>query len=114
MALKIRELREQAGFSQEQMAEKMNLSQSAYARFELSKTKIDLEQLEEFAKQLNKSLIEVIAHPERYINIRDIGKELNAHNPEIIVQLKVHGSKREDILKLIFGDKDLEPYENDE
>ena len=107
MNIRIKELREAAGFSQEKMAEKMNLTQSSYARFEQQKTKIDLERVEEFAKQLDKSLIEVLAYPERYINVKDIGKELNAQSPEIIIQLKVMGRKREDILQLIFGDNDL-------
>ena len=112
MELKIRELREYADFSQEEMAEKMKISQSAYARFELSKTKIDLNRLESFARQINKSLIEVITYPETYINVRDIGNELNKHNPEIIVQIKVLGNKRCDILQTIFGDKDLEILNN--
>ena len=52
MELKIKSIREKAGYSQYEMAEKMSLSQSAYARFELSKTKIDLNRLELFAKVL--------------------------------------------------------------
>lgn len=46
---KIKAIREKKGFSQELMAEKMKISQSAYARFELSKTKIDLKRLESFS-----------------------------------------------------------------
>jgi transcriptional regulator with XRE-family HTH domain len=114
MDIQIKELREKAGWSQEKMAEKMNLTQSSYARFELQKTKIDLDRVEEFAKQINRSLIEVLTYPEHYINIKDIGKELNLHNPEVIVQLKVRGNKREDILKLVFGDKDIELCEDAE
>jgi transcriptional regulator with XRE-family HTH domain len=108
MELKIKLLRERAGFTQEQMAEKMELSQSAYARFELSKTKIDLKRLERFAKELNRSLIEVLTFPDRYINVVDIGKELNSYTPDVTVQIKVAGEKRDTILKTIFGDKDLE------
>jgi transcriptional regulator with XRE-family HTH domain len=105
MEIKIKELRDRAGYSQEEMAEKMGLSQSAYARFELSKTKIDLDRLESFAKQLNISLIDVITYPERYINIRDISKELKeSGESDVIVQIKVKGNKRDDVLKSLFGE----------
>jgi transcriptional regulator with XRE-family HTH domain len=107
MDIKIKELREAAGYSQEKMAEKMNLTQSSYARFELQKTKIDLDRVEKFAQQINKSLIEVLAYPERYINVKDIAKELNSQSPEVIIQLKVIGHKRENILELILGDDEI-------
>jgi len=108
MELKIRILREDAGFSQEVMADKMGLSQSAYARFELSKTKIDLNRLSCFASQIGKSLIDVIAYPERYVNVDNIHKEIKNLEPDVTVQIKVIGNKRENILKTIFGDSDLE------
>jgi transcriptional regulator with XRE-family HTH domain len=107
MKIKIKELREEAEFSQEQMAKKMNLTQSSYARFEQQKTKIDLERVIEFAKQIDMPLIDVLTYPERYVNVKDIAKELNAQSPEVIVQLKVVGHKRENILQLILGDSDL-------
>ena len=104
MKLKIREIRENAGFSQDEMAAMMNTSQSTYARFELHTTKIDLQRLEDFAKVLNMPVIDVITYPDRYINVADIGKEINRTEPEVIVQIKVTKSKREEILKTILGD----------
>jgi transcriptional regulator with XRE-family HTH domain len=106
MELKIRQLREDTQYSQEEMAQRMGISQSAYARFELSKTKIDLDRLESFAKQIGKPFIDVITYPERYINVRNIGEELT--EPEVVVQIKIKGNKRESLLKAIFGDNNLE------
>ena len=103
MKLRIKELREKAGLSQQEMADKMNISQSTYARFEYSTTKIDLERLECFARVVNMDVIDVIAYPERYINIIDIGKEINKNEPEVVVQIKVTASKRDAILKSLFG-----------
>lgn len=104
MKLRIREIRENAGYSQDEMAALMNTSQSTYARFELHNTKIDLQRLEDFAKALNMSVIDVITYPDHYINLLDIGKEINRTEPEVIVQIKVTKSKREEILKTILGD----------
>ena len=104
MKLKIKEIREKAGFNQVEMAAKMNMSQSTYARFELQTTKNDLQRIEDFAKAVNMTLIDVITFPDRYINVVDICKEINRTEPEVVVQIKVTKSKREEILKTILGD----------
>lgn len=104
MKLKIKEIREKAGFNQVEMAAKMNMSQSTYARFELQTTKNDLQRIEDFARAVNMTLIDVITFPDRYINVVDIGKEINRTEPEVVVQIKVTKSKREEILKSILGD----------
>ena len=108
MELKIKQIRENAGFSQTIMAEKMNISQSAYARFELEKSKIDLNRLVIFADVLNMTLVDVITFPERYINVRDIGKELSTNHPEVIVQIKVKEDKKNEVLKIVLGDNYME------
>src|SRR5574344_3103440 len=105
MELKIKSIREKAGFSQYEMADKIYLSQSAYARFELSKTKIDLNRLEAFANAVGMSIVDVITFPEHYINVRDIGNELGKIGPEVLVQIKVTEQKRDEVLKIVLGDK---------
>ena len=104
MEIRIKEIREKQGFSQFEMAEKMNISQPTYARFERQRTKIDLHRLEVFAKIVNMSLIDVITFPDKYLSIKDIGKEINRKEPEVVVQIKVFESKRAEILKSIFGE----------
>ena len=109
MKPEIKRIREsKTNFSQEQMAEKMNLTQSAYARFEGSKTKIDLKRLENFANAVGMSFIDVLTYPDTYINIKDIGKAIYNEEPEVIVQIKVKEKKKNDVLNLIFDNKDLE------
>lgn len=104
MKLNLKEIREKIGISQIEMAERMNISQSTYARFERENTKIDLQRLDSFAKVVNMTVIDVIAYPDKYINIANIGELINQSEPEVIVQMKVTKSKREQILKTIFGD----------
>lgn len=108
MELKIKEIRDNAGFSQYEMAEKMNLSQSAYARFELSKTKIDLNRLEVFANALNMSIVDVIKYPERYVNVRDIAKEIKSFEPDVTIQIKVKEEKKDEVLKIVLGENNVE------
>ena len=104
MEIRIKDIRENYGLSQFEMAEKMNISQPTYARFERQTTKIDLNRLEIFSKVIGMTLIDVITFPEKYISIRDIGKEINRKEPEVVVQIKVFESKRAEILKTIFGE----------
>ena len=49
-----------------------------------------------------------LTFPERYINVRDIGKEIGSVMPEVCVNIKVKESKREQILKLLFGDDNID------
>ncbi len=102
--MKIEEIRKKFGFNQNEMAEKMNISQSTYARFERENTKIDLERLQVFANAVGMSFIDVITYPDKYINITEIRDELFKTEPEVIVQVKVAKSKKDEILKSIFGE----------
>lgn len=52
---RVKMLRELRHLSQDQMAELMQITQSAYARFEAGKTKTDLEILEKFCNKYLKA-----------------------------------------------------------
>jgi len=104
----IRTLRESKGYSQEYMAEMMGITQSSYARFERGATKTDLKIVALIANTLKMNFIDVITYPEKYINVKDASKEMAIIEPEIILQIKVRGAKREQILKTTFGDNELD------
>ena len=57
---KIRQLREQHGFTQEQFAAKLNISTSSYARLEMGETQITMEKLDKIAKALGKDILELL------------------------------------------------------
>ncbi len=54
------------------------------------------------------SIVDVINFPERYINVREIGKELGNMGPDVIVQIKVKEEKRDEILKIVLGENNIE------
>lgn len=58
---KIRVLREINQLSQEQMAEKMNMSRTGYAKLERGESKLNMERLEQIAEIFQISLMELIA-----------------------------------------------------
>ena len=104
----IRIYRERANLSQEQVADRMNITQSKYARFERGATKTDLETLLLFCQVINKSLIEVITYPNTYIDVSDIYNYKAEEMVSLTIELKKE--KREQVLKLVFGDNNLEIF----
>lgn len=108
MKLNIKELREKKQLSTYQVAKLMNITQSAYSRFENAKSKIDLARLECFANVIGMSVVDVLMYPDRYVNVCDIPKEMKVYEPDVMIQFKVHGDKRDAILATILGEENLE------
>jgi transcriptional regulator with XRE-family HTH domain len=98
----IRILRETKGYSQEYMAALIKVTQPTYARFERGATKTDLKMLSLIAQALEMNLIDVITYPEQYVNIKEISKEISTSEPEVMLQIKVTGEQKNQILKTAF------------
>lgn len=61
IGLKIRNIRMKKGYSQEYMAEFLNISQKTYSHLENEKTKIHLGRLSKIAEVFDLSLVEILA-----------------------------------------------------
>lgn len=57
----IRKIRELKGYSQENLAHRLEMSQSAYAKYEKENSNITLRRLEQIAKELEVSLTELLS-----------------------------------------------------
>ncbi len=66
---KIRQLREQNHWSQEDMAEKMEMSQSGYARIERGETKLHIDKLKQIAQIFKIVLLELIELDDKTISL---------------------------------------------
>lgn len=64
---KIRRIRESKEWSQEQMAEKLNMSLNGYAKIEHGETKLYLDKLEQIAQILDIDVVELIQSGEKNI-----------------------------------------------
>lgn len=101
----IRTIREAKGLSQDQTAELLKISQSQYARFERGATKTDLETLSDFASVMGMSLVDIITYPKKYV---ELGHSSNGDAVEATLQIKLRNDKRDQVLKLVFGDNNIE------
>lgn len=102
----IRAIREARGLSQDQLADIMKISQSQYARFERGATKTDLETLNEFAKAVEMTMVDIITFPRKYIDSDQL--IIPEQTVEAILQIKLKSDKKDQILKLVFGENNLE------
>lgn len=91
---KIRVLREINQWSQEEMAEKMNISTNAYARMERGETKLNLEKLDKIATIFNIDIVELLSVSDKglFLLINENGNNNNANyyggnnNHELLIE----------------------------
>ena len=97
---KIRTIRETRNWSQEDMAEKMNMSKNGYAKIERGETKLNLHKLEKIANIFNIDVLELIKNDDKNVLFF-----MNDHNTNY------YGSNENltseiDLLKLTISHKD--------
>jgi len=86
----IRKFRDLKGFSQEYMAEQLNLSQSSYAKIENNHTKLTVDKLNEISKILEVNIANLFQHENIYnITKKEIVnfENLYMENKELLKEL---------------------------
>ena len=113
---KIRTIRETKNWSQEDMAEKMNMSKNGYAKIERGETKLNLHKLEQIANIFNIDVLELIKNDDKNVlffmndhNTNYYGSNENLTSE--IDRLKLTISHKDELLKqrdLVIEQKDSE------
>lgn len=113
---KIRTIREIRNWSQEDMAEKMNMSKNGYAKIERGETKLNLHKLEQIANIFNIDVLELIKNDDKNVlffmndhNTNYYGSNENLTSE--IDRLKLTISHKDELLKqrdLVIEQKDSE------
>ncbi len=101
---KIRTLREQRCLTQEEMAEKMNMSLNGYAKIERGETRLHLDKLEKIAQIFDMDILELISSGERNIFLISENSQLSSNyysnEPNIENEkLKLIIAHKEELLK---------------
>ena len=109
---KLRQLRETNNWSQEEMAERMNMSPSGYAKIERGETKLNIEKLQTIAQIFNIDIVDLMTNDGKTIivNINESGENTNtnySNNSEILAKEIEH-------LKNTIAQKDLLLTEKDQ
>jgi len=99
------DIRKEKGISQEFIAEVLHVDTSVISNIERGKRELKVCELEIIAKALQVDVLYLLTYPHVYVK-----KEMDNKQKltETIIQIKLTGEKRENVLKLVFGDNNLE------
>ena len=96
-------IRREKGISQELIADSLRVDTSVVSNIENGKRELKVKELEIIANALGVDVLYLLTYPHVYIK-----KEKDYTPPvEAVIQLKLTGEKRDNVLRQIFGDKDL-------
>ena len=102
---KIRFLRESKNWSQEEMAEKLNMSLSGYSKVERGDTKVSIPKLKKIAEVLGIELIELMFLGEKHVCLSGNDNSNNGYNIIGSTELAFENQKLQLIVEL--KDKEL-------
>ena len=99
----ILKIRREKFIRQEFIANALGVDTSVVSNIENGKRELKVKELEIIAKALTVDVIYLLTYPHVYVK-----QEKSAPTPiEAVLQLKLTGEKRDEVLKLILGDRDL-------
>lgn len=102
---KIRAFREKRDLTQEEMAVKLNMSTTGYAKIERGETRLNIPRLEQIAEIFDVDIFELICHEERMIY--QTNNEVAGNNSEITYYAQTNDNQAElEKLQLIIAHKD--------
>ena len=102
----VRQIRLKRGFSQENMAAKLDMNQASYSRIENNQTKLDTIMLEKIARELGVTPIDILSHEPTVVNFapnqgtQGIGHIENFYSFQKDLVEKVIQSKDQEITNL--------------
>lgn len=104
IVVNIRKIMKEKNLTQAVMAEYMGTSESQFSKMLNGKVKLSLRQLENLARNLEMREIDIITYPQRFVE-ESVAK---SEPVEAVLQIKLKKEKKDQVLKLVFGDKNIE------
>lgn len=89
---------------QSTVGEYADISESQFSRVLNGQVQLSINQLANIASGLDMNVIDIITFPDKYVP-KDRKDE---DDPEVLVQFKLKKEKRNQVLKLVFGENDIE------
>jgi transcriptional regulator with XRE-family HTH domain len=97
-------IRKEKGISQEFIANSLGLDSAVVSNIENGKRELKVSELEKIAKALAVDVLYLLTYP--HIYVKKESKE-NSNPVEAVLQIRLTGEKRENVLKLLFGENDM-------
>ena len=96
-------IRRNKGYSQEYLASQIGIKQAGLSLIMSGERELKYNTLLQIANALQESVIDIIAYPEKYVLSRD-----NNISTETVLQIKLDNDKKEQVLKIVFGNEGAE------
>lgn len=97
-------IRQKQRFTKRALAEALFMSEANYGKIESGKVGLSFRQLSNIANILGYSVIDIITYPDKYVP----EASPNAEPVEAILQIKLQKDKKDQVLRLVFGNNNLE------
>lgn len=105
----IRKIMYDKRLTQAAMADMLDISPSQFSKVLKGTIHLSLDQVSNLATSLKLNEIDLITYPDVYRKVEGDGDTARADEPvEAVLQIKLRREKREQVLKLVFGDNDIE------
>lgn len=98
------QIRNSKGLTKRSMAEALGINEASYGRIENGKIALSYRQLADIARTLQMSVIDIITYPDKYVKSETSGEE----PVEAVLQIKLKKDKKDQVLKLVFGENNIE------
>lgn len=102
------QIRNNQGLTKRQVAAAININEASYGRIESGEIALSYDKLANIASALGLSVIDIITYPYKY-TLQDDSKHENSP-VEAILQIKLKKDKKDQVLKLVFGDNNIEIF----
>lgn len=86
------------------VAERMGINEASYGRIETNKIALSYSHLASFASCVGMSVVDVLTYPAVYSE----AKKVDNGSPEVVLQIKLRGDKKDKVLNLLYADHDIE------
>lgn len=92
------------------IAKYIGTSESQCSKIMKGDVKLTIPQLENLARNLSISVIDIITYPDVYV--KNLNKNTERDPVEAILQIKLNRDKKDQVLKLVFGENNIEIFNN--
>lgn len=97
------------GLNQKSLSALGGITPSQWSKIINNRKGLTIDRIEEFATNLQMSVIDLYTYPDKYININQLSSEgEKQYEPKVILQIELKEDKKEQVMKLVFGENNLE------
>lgn len=101
------QIRNSQGITKRSMALSLNINEASYGRIENGTIALSYSMLAKIASIFDMSVVDILTYPDKYVKLE------NQHEDEpveAILQIKLKKDKKEQVLKLVFGENNIEIF----